>query len=729
MSSFGDIRANAGNQRSKSMSSAFSSRRGTGIVAGLAGVALVLGGSAAPAFAAPEDSVDLPDAAFKSCLINALGFTADATVTEGDLASLTELNCAGDAELPEAPRIEDITGAEYLTAIEALNLANNSIADLSPLGGLTQLTSLDISYNNVLDLSPLADLTNLVDSEAAPGLYAEEQSYTWESFPVNTPVDLGLRDVDGEPIIPTIGDEDGSYDVETNTVTFTEPGAKDVTWTSTVNVGTYEALFSGTFALEVTSPVPAPTNVTAVSDAPGEVLFSWDQVTDTADNGDVETYEVRYRAAGSTAWTSLATGGSSARIDLGTAGAGNAYEFQIATITTTGAQSLYTEPVSVDVKAFPAAVTGVIAEAAKDETGDDIINVSWDEVTDTADNGDVEEYIVSYHPVNDPEDVQEVRSATPEAVLANLIEQQVYSITVSYVTTTGVEAPASATTIVELPGALAGVTGISAEVTSTTATVRWTPITDTNGNGDVAEYYAVVAEGGRVLEETATVIPGDENEVIFTGLKPNTSYTFGITYSTTTGAIGSVAFSGSVVTPATAEAPALTDLAATAGTQPGQAVLTWTPVSSTSLGTGGNGEIVSYTGYSRVVGTTEWIAIGSEEGNDLSNTVDVVNLTNGSYEFALTYTTDTGVTSPLSNTASLIVTNGVQQPGGNDNTGTVGGTTGPRVDSNANSQVAQTGGADMSGVALAAGGGLVGLALLILGAGAYRKRREGSTLA
>jgi len=61
----------------------------------------------------------------------------------------------------EQAGITDLTGLEYASNLEYLDVYENAISDLSPLAGLTQLQYLDVAQNQVTDLAPLAGLTRL----------------------------------------------------------------------------------------------------------------------------------------------------------------------------------------------------------------------------------------------------------------------------------------------------------------------------------------------------------------------------------------------------------------------------------------------------------------------------------------------------------------------------------------------------------------------------------------
>lgn len=93
---------------------------------------------------------------------------ADMNKPEGDITlaeaeAVTELALGIDWQPEPAPnsQITDISGLEYFTNLEDLNLAFHAITDISPLAGLTKLTQLSLGGNPVADISPLAGLTNL----------------------------------------------------------------------------------------------------------------------------------------------------------------------------------------------------------------------------------------------------------------------------------------------------------------------------------------------------------------------------------------------------------------------------------------------------------------------------------------------------------------------------------------------------------------------------------------
>ena len=71
------------------------------------------------------------------------------------VSGLTRLSNPSDRE------IKSLAGAQNLTGLTYLDLAANSVSDISPLSGLTGLMNLHLSSNRIGDISALSGLTNL----------------------------------------------------------------------------------------------------------------------------------------------------------------------------------------------------------------------------------------------------------------------------------------------------------------------------------------------------------------------------------------------------------------------------------------------------------------------------------------------------------------------------------------------------------------------------------------
>ena len=80
---------------------------------------------------------------------------------EGEIED-TDLVGVGFTELEAGDRdIYDLTGLEYCTDLEDMDLYMNHFTDITPLSALADLRSLDLWATDVYDLSPLAPLHNL----------------------------------------------------------------------------------------------------------------------------------------------------------------------------------------------------------------------------------------------------------------------------------------------------------------------------------------------------------------------------------------------------------------------------------------------------------------------------------------------------------------------------------------------------------------------------------------
>lgn len=103
--------------------------------------------------AAAEESI-IPDSALQQAL---LGIIESGEINADALGTLSgSLDFSGLG-------IEDITGLEYLTGIESLDLSDNSITGIGPLGSLSNLSFLDIR-NNYIDISDGSDAMAVIET-------------------------------------------------------------------------------------------------------------------------------------------------------------------------------------------------------------------------------------------------------------------------------------------------------------------------------------------------------------------------------------------------------------------------------------------------------------------------------------------------------------------------------------------------------------------------------------
>ena len=98
--------------------------------------------------------VSIPDPNLEAAIREAIG-KPTGPITEEDLQGITSLDASERG-------IEDLTGLEYCTNLQDLNLPFNQIADITPLSGLSNLQSLSLWENHqIADISPLSGLSNL----------------------------------------------------------------------------------------------------------------------------------------------------------------------------------------------------------------------------------------------------------------------------------------------------------------------------------------------------------------------------------------------------------------------------------------------------------------------------------------------------------------------------------------------------------------------------------------
>ena len=106
----------------------------------------------------PEDytghGVHIPDLQLRAAIHKTLGKAQNVQLTSEDMLRLTELHA-------DRKGIRDLTGLEYATNLERLELRHNAIADLTPLRNLTRLNNIKLRDNLIVDVSPLEKLTKV----------------------------------------------------------------------------------------------------------------------------------------------------------------------------------------------------------------------------------------------------------------------------------------------------------------------------------------------------------------------------------------------------------------------------------------------------------------------------------------------------------------------------------------------------------------------------------------
>jgi hypothetical protein len=111
--------------------------------------------TSAPCEGAPSETVvTFADANLAAAVRTSLGLPEGASLTCGQVATLTELEATGAG-------IQSLAGIESLTGLTRIDFDDNEISDLGPLAALRGLTSVWLGSNRIRDVTPLSALTGL----------------------------------------------------------------------------------------------------------------------------------------------------------------------------------------------------------------------------------------------------------------------------------------------------------------------------------------------------------------------------------------------------------------------------------------------------------------------------------------------------------------------------------------------------------------------------------------
>ncbi len=99
--------------------------------------------------------VEIPDPNLRQLIRETLSLPEAVPLTQGQMLRLTELDAGGNRG------ITDLTGMEYATNLQSLDLDLNPIVAISPLTHLTKLKGVTLWGCDIVDLSPLHNLKNL----------------------------------------------------------------------------------------------------------------------------------------------------------------------------------------------------------------------------------------------------------------------------------------------------------------------------------------------------------------------------------------------------------------------------------------------------------------------------------------------------------------------------------------------------------------------------------------
>jgi len=107
------------------------------------------------------DTITFPDPVLEAAIREILQIPENEDIIVKRVFQQEALYLGVDFDAPDGEKIHDLTGLEYFSNLQELDLINQAVSDLTPLAGLKKLSMLDVSSTHVEDISPLRDSHNL----------------------------------------------------------------------------------------------------------------------------------------------------------------------------------------------------------------------------------------------------------------------------------------------------------------------------------------------------------------------------------------------------------------------------------------------------------------------------------------------------------------------------------------------------------------------------------------
>jgi hypothetical protein len=169
---------------------------------------------------ASEVPIEFPDPGLEAAILAELG-KSTGPIYQSELLEIKDLDAS-------EMNISDLSGIEFCTLLESLQLRNNSITDVSQLSTLTALTLLDLGENQISDISPLAGLTGLISLFLDNNLISDISSL--ELLPNLLSLSLQYNQItDVSPLVSNSGLGSGDYIVLVkNYLDLTDGAAEDI---------------------------------------------------------------------------------------------------------------------------------------------------------------------------------------------------------------------------------------------------------------------------------------------------------------------------------------------------------------------------------------------------------------------------------------------------------------------------------------------------------------------
>ena len=104
-----------------------------------------------------EEVINIPDEALRKGIKDQLELSEEDVITDSDMKELYYYQHNEDL----FGKVKDLSGIEYATNLEGIDIWYSEISDISQLSQCTKLKEIRLGYNNIEDISPLKNCTEL----------------------------------------------------------------------------------------------------------------------------------------------------------------------------------------------------------------------------------------------------------------------------------------------------------------------------------------------------------------------------------------------------------------------------------------------------------------------------------------------------------------------------------------------------------------------------------------
>ncbi len=108
-----------------------------------------------------SEVVEIPDENLRAYIEMDLGKNPGEDITKADMQNLYVISIPMFEEAYDSEKVKDLTGLEYATNLEFLDLSYNNVSDLTPLTNLNNMINLNLKGNQISGITPLSTMQSL----------------------------------------------------------------------------------------------------------------------------------------------------------------------------------------------------------------------------------------------------------------------------------------------------------------------------------------------------------------------------------------------------------------------------------------------------------------------------------------------------------------------------------------------------------------------------------------